>query len=114
MTQLYYQLTLKIIMENVVRPTICILGDRYQSIYDFNGADNRYIIYGDKIFNVNKLPWLKLKLSKTFRVPLSMTQFINKCVLKEDRLISDKVNDIKPNYLFCDAFGKRPFSMVME
>jgi DNA polymerase III delta prime subunit len=114
MTQLYYQLVCKIINENIVKPLICILGDRYQSIYDFNGADNRYIIFGDKIFNINDKPWIKLKLSKTFRVPNEMTEFLNKCVLKNDRLISVKSVSIKPRYLFCDAFSKRPFTLVMN
>jgi len=29
---------------------ICILGDQYQSIYDFNNADSRFIVFGDKLY----------------------------------------------------------------
>ena len=114
MTELYYKLTCKIIKENNFAPKICILGDRYQSIYDFNGADNRYIIYGQELFNVNEYPWSTIKLSETFRVPHQISEFINKCALHEDRLISTKTVHVKPLYLYCDAFGKRLYTQVLK
>ena len=113
MTSLYHKFVCKIINDNNYKPTICILGDRYQSIYDFNGADNRYIIYGHQVLNVNNRPWKQLKLSQTFRVPKEIAAFINKCMLPEDRLITNKEGH-KPKYLFCDAYGKRPFLQIME
>ena len=38
MTNLYYKLVNKIIGDNEIIPNICVLGDRRQSIYTFNGA----------------------------------------------------------------------------
>lgn len=114
MTQLYYKLMCKIFKENNFPATICVLGDRYQSIYDFNGADSRYITMADKLFAINKLPWKMLTLSQTFRVPNNICKFINKCVLKNNRLTSASNIDTKPVYLFCDAFGKRPYLQVIE
>src|SRR5690606_13880514 len=42
MTQLYYSLICKIIRNNKNPIKICVLGDKYQSIYDFNNSDSRY------------------------------------------------------------------------
>lgn len=114
MTELYYKFVIKIIKDNQYIPTIYILGDRYQSIYNFNGADARYIVHGDQLFNFNGTPWSRLKLSETFRVSYEHVQFINKCMLKEDRMVSNKYTKSKPFYLICDAFGKRPFTVVMD
>ena len=43
-TSIYYELICKIYKDNVTKDAkICIMGDRYQSIYDFMKADERYI-----------------------------------------------------------------------
>jgi len=109
MTPLYYNLVCKIVSENLSKPKIVVLGDRFQSIYEFNNADNRFIIFANKLFKFNNLPWSEQKLSQTFRVPDKITCFINKCVLNQNRLIPFKTFDSKPKYLFCDAYGSRPF-----
>ena len=114
MTKLYYILVKKIIKDNEFIPRICVLGDRYQSIYDFNGADPRYIIYADILFNLNNSPWEKLTLSRSFRVSYEHVEFLNNCVLKNNRMNSIKKTGSKPLYLICDAFGKRPFLQVMK
>lgn len=114
MTPLYYKLLCKIVAENLSKPKIVILGDRYQSIYEFNNADNRFIIFADLIFKFNNLSWSHLKLSQTFRVPDKITDFINKCVLMDNRLIPYKISDSKPKYLFCDAFSARPFIEIKK
>ena len=67
-TNLYYELIYKIYKDNKKNSNICLLGDKYQSIYDFNNADPRYIIYADKIFSFNTLPWKKCTLSISFRI----------------------------------------------
>ena len=113
MTPLYYKLVCKVLKENLDNPRIVILGDRYQSIYEFNKADNRFIIYGSKLFEfANKYPWIELKLSTTFRVPNKICDFLNQCVLKSNRLVPFRTTEIKPTYLFCDAFGSRPWTQI--
>jgi superfamily I DNA/RNA helicase len=55
---LYFNLIYKIFKDNNNNKTkICIVGDKYQSIYDFNNADNRFIKYAPQCFNFNKLSW---------------------------------------------------------
>lgn len=114
MTNLYHRFVCKIISDNGKRnPIICVLGDRYQSIYQFNKADERYIIYADQLLNVNNKPWQKLKLSQSFRVSHEICQFINKCMLGEERMVSNKSGN-KPRYIYCDPYSKRPYSIIKE
>jgi len=114
MNKIYYQLIIKIYKDNSKKAKICVLGDMYQSIYSFNGADARYIKYADQIFNLNDLPWLKCPLSESFRITFEMSEFINKCMLNNDRIVSRKVTNIKPNYIICNVFGLKPFDEVKK
>jgi hypothetical protein len=59
---------------------LCLLGDRYQSIYDFNKADERYLTFADVLFQINNLEWSRVNLSNSFRLNQQMTNFINRCV----------------------------------
>jgi hypothetical protein len=102
---LYYQLICKIFKDNKIKAKICILGDRYQTIYNFKGADSRYIIYASILFNYNSYEWICSKLSQSYRITFEMSNFINKCLLKEDRIISHKVSHNKPQYIICDTFN---------
>ena len=101
---LYYKLICKIFKDNKIKAKICILGDRYQTIYDFKGADSRYIIYASILFNYNTYGWLNSNLSQSYRITFEMSEFINKCLLKEDRIISHKISNNKPQYIICDTF----------
>ena len=103
---LYYELVLKIISENKIKPKLCILGDIHQSIYDFNKADNRYIIYADKLFNINNYSWKNIKLSYSFRMTTQIGNFINNCILNNNRINCIK-DGIKPRYIICDTFGDK-------
>lgn len=105
MTQVYYQLVCKIVKHNGKYPKIAVLGDKYQSIYDFNKADPRYISFADKIFTFGDREWARLNLSTSFRLTVPVVKFINSCVLKENRLNSIKPSSYKPRYIICDSFG---------
>ena len=106
-SETYFKLVNKIYNDNMQSAKICILGDMYQSIYSFNGADPRYIKYADQIFNLNNISWNKCPLSESFRITKEMSDFINKCMLNNNRIISNKLTNIKPNYIICDVFGDR-------
>lgn len=105
LTPLYYELVYKILSDNSTGSKLCLLGDRYQSIYDFNKADGRFLTFADKIFQINDLNWSKVHLSESFRLNQPMANFINKCVIASDRIISNKESDFRPRYLLTDAFG---------
>jgi hypothetical protein len=108
MTPLYYELVWKIFTNNNKKDAyLCILGDKNQSIYDFNQADERFIVFADKLFTFNSKSWTKCNLSYSFRITHEMAEFINRCMLGTNRIKSSKVTDIKPRYIICDCFSKR-------
>lgn len=107
-TSLYYELICKIYKDNKnTNANICIFGDKKQSIFDFNKADQRFIEYASELFNFNSNNWIKCKLSVSFRITYEMSLFINNCLLKEERMISNKITNNKPRYIICDCFGDR-------
>lgn len=95
--ELYYKFICKILKENSKEYSLCILGDKNQSIYEFMGSDNRYLTMADKVFCVNERKWIKLKLSTSYRMTNQMSKFMNKCILNEERIISIKEGK-KPEY----------------
>lgn len=103
-SKLYYEFICKIILNNNKDFKICLLGDQYQSIFKFNGADERFIIYGDKLFNLNINTWDLLNLSISYRITNQMADFINNCLLGYKRLNSIKNNE-RVRYIICDCFS---------
>jgi hypothetical protein len=114
-TPIYYQLIHKIIRDNKKLPKICILGDRYQSIFGFNYADERFIVYASRLFSINGLPFTHTELATSFRLTKENADFLNKCILNTERIKTLKSGP-KPRYIVCDCFGNidtdRPFEEV--
>jgi len=84
---------------------ICTLGDTWQNIYTHQYSDERYLTLADKLFTWNNLPWERCVLSQSFRLTQPMCSFINKSVIHEERIKSQKKSPYKPRYLLCDAFN---------
>lgn len=104
-TPVFYELAHKIIHDNNKLSTqLCLLGDRYQCIYEYNGSDTRFLSYADKLFTGNNNNWKNNNLNESFRITNEMASFLNKCVLKFDRIVANKSGS-KVRYLICDAFG---------
>ena len=104
MTPLYCKLVSKIINKSTTFPNnMVLLGDCHQSIYNFQGADSRFLSGADKIFNQYK-NWDKLTLSESFRITADMALFMNKVVLDDNRIKSSKHLTEKPKYFVCDIF----------
>ena len=76
---------------------LCVLGDRYQSIFEYKGADNRFIIYAGKVFSFFK-EWKYLTLYESFRVTEKNADFINNCMLNDMRIRSKQPGP-KPRYI---------------
>jgi nucleoside-triphosphatase THEP1 len=104
MTPVLYEFFCKIYKDNNNKTLqICVLGDKKQSIFEFNKADARFITMIDKIFPNNERKWIDNKLSYNFRSTRQINTFINKCCLNEDRLNSVREGQ-KPRYLVCNTF----------
>lgn len=106
LTPLYFELVVKIYQDNLSskETKLCLLGDQYQSIYQFNKADERFIIFADKIFKLNNYDWSKCKLTHSFRITTEMCDFLNNCMLNQHRISAYKKSNCKPRYLICNTF----------
>lgn len=111
---LYFKLLYKIYNDCRKNPKICILGDRKQSIYNYKGADERFITYASKIFNFNNLSWKECKYKYSFRVPLEICKFINNCLLDEERILSKKIMSIRPEYIICNTFDNTILNQILN
>jgi hypothetical protein len=109
---LYFELIYKIYNDNKKKAKICIMGDQNQSIFDFNFADERFIVFADKIFDFNNLLWKSCKLSRSFRITYEMSLFINNCMFNNDRIKSMKVSGNRPRYMIIDPYGDESFNEV--
>lgn len=103
MTMLYYQFVCKIFNDNVIKAKMCLVGDRYQSIYDFMGADARFIIYGHELFNFAG-SWAHRSLSTSYRMTEGIANFVNYCMLGEKRIHTVR-DGPKPDYIICNCFA---------
>jgi hypothetical protein len=81
MTRVYHDLVTRVITPET---RLCIIGDKFQSIYGYSGADPRFITLADHIYKIS--PWKRLNLSTSYRITRPMADFINTCVLAQDRL----------------------------
>ncbi len=113
-TPLYYSLVAHIVKSNKFVPKICVLGDPFQTIYGFNGADSRFLTLAPKLFSFSlKSNWVECGLTTSYRLGSKVCDFINNVVLKKPGYIKSRTEntlnaDVKPRYLFCDAFGSAP------
>jgi hypothetical protein len=81
-----------------VFPTLIVLGDRYQSIYEFKGTDARFLTFADRIWN---RPFVTLPLSTSYRLTHPIASFLNRDVLGENRM--QTIKDGPPIcYIRCD------------
>lgn len=116
MTELYFKFVCTLIRDI---PTdrrflkFAIIGDQFQSIFAFNGADKRFIQYADILFAAftSISTWIPAQLSTSYRITRAMAGFINEVALKNDRLRANK--DGGPvEYIICNTFGQYPSEIV--
>jgi hypothetical protein len=113
MSKLYYKLVNKITTDNLKDCRICVIGDKYQCIYQFKAADHRFITLSEKIFKFNDLEWKELKLTTSFRITNQMANFINHCVMGFNYINAAK-NGNKVRYIMTNTFKyERPLEEVM-
>ena len=128
MNSIYYELscfilTMVALNNSNVMPQICVLGDPKQSIFQYSGADERYLLHSDRIFNFNHRKWRTIRLSTSFRITTPMANFINYALMHRlpgnEHIISTKSHIIrrekdknvvvdapKPRYHICNLFHR--------
>lgn len=106
MNPLFYNFVCKIINDNMIKDVqLCLFGDIYQNIYAYSGADYRYLIYANKIFEniIIKREWETLNISTSYRITNQIANFVNVNMLKIDRLKATK-NGPEVKYIMTDNF----------
>jgi hypothetical protein len=110
MTNLYYEMVKKIIRDmNTVNIQLACFGDIYQNIYSFKGSDDRYLSFANKLYKNSNRSWRYLRISESFRITKNMSSFINKHLLGNNRIISNKDCKDKVRYIICDTFTMTPY-----
>ena len=90
MTFLYYRLIIKYIKDVGSPIQLMVLGDFMQGLYEFKGADIRFLTFATEIWN--RFPLLrtpefeKCQLKTSYRITNQMADFVNETMLSEKRL----------------------------
>ncbi len=96
----YYLLVKKFISDTKSTPQILIFGDKYQGIYEFKGANTKFLTLADKIWNS---PFLSMSLSTSFRMTNQTAWFVNNCMLNYQRINTIK-DGPKVDYYICNSY----------
>jgi hypothetical protein len=107
MTKVHYKYLVKFIKDMNINPVFLIIGDIDQSIFQFKGADGRYLTMFDQLeFNGE---FIKKNLTKTFRLTKHMVSFINEAVYGFTKYTSlSPIKDCKRvSYIKCDTFDDK-------
>ncbi|KAI5862442.1 P-loop containing nucleoside triphosphate hydrolase protein [Durotheca rogersii] len=87
-------------------PRIVALGDERQALYDFRGADARYLTLSPTIFSdLSPYEWTHLPLSKSFRLSHENTRFVEEVFLNGENHMTGSHNGPKPLYIHEDVFN---------
>ena len=82
MTILFYSAILKFTNDLQKNVQYLLLGDKNQTVYDFKGADNRFLTLAKDLYSNS----IVLPLSQSFRVTESIANFVNNVLLGENRI----------------------------
>ena len=104
MTKAHYKYLMKFIKDMNIKPVFLIIGDVDQSIFQFKGADSRYLTMCDQLEFQGE--FVKKTLTKTFRLTKHMVSFINEAVYGYTKYTSlSAIKDPKPvTYVKCDSY----------
>ena len=86
MNFLYYQFIQKVLTDSGNKSRtqiqILILGDKYQGLYEFKGADIRFLTLGHEIWSsASPYPFKHMNLTTSYRVTRQIADFVNKVML---------------------------------
>jgi hypothetical protein len=101
MTMLFYRLVKKFIADSPNKcPTLLCLGDKYQGLYKFMGADARYLTLSPSIW---ERPFVPCTLTTSYRLTNEMASFVNNVMLGYPRITAVRAGP-KVIYKVCDPW----------
>ncbi|KAG7449540.1 P-loop containing nucleoside triphosphate hydrolase protein [Guyanagaster necrorhizus] len=81
-------------------PHLLVLGDPRQAIYDFRGADQRYLeLSSDTLSAISPYEWRSAQLSQSFRLSCETANFVNHAFLGGEPYIQGSRTGPKPLYI---------------
>jgi hypothetical protein len=90
MNELYYKFVNKFIRDLNKNIQLLILGDKYQGLYEFKGADTRFLTLAYKLWPCSTFEFKRLELNTSYRVTNSISKFVNNVMLGESRIQAQK------------------------
>jgi hypothetical protein len=94
MTFLYFKMMVKFCRDMKQKIQLLILGDYMQGLYEFKGADTRFLTHAHEIWknyeNLCSPVFNFCTLKMSYRITEPMAQFVNNVMLGETRLLSCK------------------------
>ncbi len=103
MTYLYFAFVIKYVATMKQPFQLMVLGDFMQGLYDFKGADTRFLTLASQIWD--GFPLLKTNifhyctLKTSYRITNQMAAFINQVMLAEERLLACREGSVKVAYV---------------
>ena len=116
---LYWDVIMLIVRMNTRGvPQFLFIGDPRQSIYEYKGADPRYLTHCDEMmpheFSSHR-PWRDHTLSTTWRLSVANAAFVNSVFLSGEKvLVAGPATDYTPKVLICNAFKNTPAKIVFD
>lgn len=83
MTPLYYRLARRFVRE-CGAATLVLLGDEYQSIYDFKNADRRFLTMAERLWP--EFEFEQLPLGVSYRLTRPIASYVNEVMIGHDRI----------------------------
>jgi hypothetical protein len=94
MTFLYFQFMMKFTKDMGEPFQLLVLGDYKQGLYEFKGADTRFLTMADDIWKPHpqllSKTFLRCSLKTSYRITKPMAHFVNEVMLGEHRMFSEK------------------------
>jgi hypothetical protein len=94
MTFLYFQFIIKFVKDMNTPTQLLVLGDYMQGLYEFKGADTRFLTMADQIwqhFPLLKTPeFEKCTMRMSFRITNQICSFVNDVMLGESRMSASR------------------------
>jgi len=105
MTDNYYNLIRKFMFDSMRSYQLVIMGDSRQSVYNFKGANHRYLTEANKFWP--EFTFERLTLRTSFRLTPEIAEFVNKCMIGEDLIKTVKYSSTKVEYIVEPRFQQR-------
>lgn len=105
MTDNYFNLIRKFVRDINKPIQLIFMGDSKQSVYNFKGANHRYLSKADKFWPEFKFE--RLNLMTSFRLTPEIAEFVNKCMIGEDIIKAVKPSGGKVQYIVEPRFQQR-------